>query len=57
MSEYNKMEVSELFTLYRLLQQYNDWMKEKHSWWDTDTANWLLDEINDSSGGVIVKED
>ena len=51
------MEVSELFTLYRLLQQYNDWMKEKHSWWDTDTANWLLDEINDSSGGVIVKED
>jgi len=47
------MTEEELRTLYNLLDKYNKEQDSKYGWWDVDTIDFILEEIDDSAGGVF----
>jgi hypothetical protein len=53
----NNMSVEELRTLYNLLDRYNKQQSKKYDWWDVDTYDFVLNEIDDSAGGILAPKE
>jgi hypothetical protein len=51
------MSVEELRTLYNLLDRYNKQQSKKYDWWDVDTYDFVLNEIDDSAGGILAPKE